>query len=92
MLRYLKMRVYRDAEDTEGKAVMLEYVVNGLMYYGGSYTVVTFSGTFPPRDRSDNALEIHTGLIALHLLYLPVKTIPEVLEKLRRLSGFVLAL
>ena len=90
MLQYLKMRVYRDAEDTEGREATLEYVVNRLMY-GGSYTAVTFSGTFPRGERSDDAFEVHTGLIALHLLYLPVKTMPEVLEKLRRLPGFVLA-
>ena len=90
MLQYLKMSVYRDAEDTEGKTATLEYVVNRLMY-GGPYTAVAFRGTFPPGDRSDTAIESHTGLIALHLLYLPVKTIPEVLEKLRRLPGFVLA-
>ena len=82
MLQYLKMRVYPDAEDTESKEVMLEYVVNRLMY-GGSYTAVTFSGTFPPGDRSDNAFEVHTGLIALHLLYLPVETFSKNYEDCR---------
>ena len=90
MLQYLKMRVYRNAEDTEGKEATLEYVVHRIMY-GGPYTAVTFSGIFEPGERSAASLENHTGLIGLHLRNLPVKTIRVLLERLRGLPGFVLA-
>ena len=89
MRRSLKMSVYRNAEDTERKQVTLEYVVHRIMY-GGPYTAVTFSGIFPPGQRSANAIESHTGLIGLHLVNFSVKTIPLILEKLRRRPGIVL--
>ena len=90
MLQYKKMCIYRNAEDTEGKPVTLEYVVNRIMY-GGSYRAVTFSGIFPPGQRRAAAIESHTGLVALHLKSLAVKAIPEFIKRLQRLSGVVLA-